>query len=240
MKIAVGGGASDTFSYGGTVSVGGMVIGSIKVTPGQVIVAVAGGMGIGAVGGTSQYGNGRAGSTGTRSKQRGAGGAASALYLDGTLLAVGGGGGGVGFGVVSWPLANLVNFAQGGNPGLFGVPGTGGGFSGTISQGTNGNPGVGNNGGNGVTTGNTYSNSATGTTDVSVSGGSGGGYGGGGSGSAIYWVGASGGKALISAGGGGGGNFVSGLLSNTTMDYVPIVAGPGTFSGPGSVVIVYS
>ena len=78
----VGGGGSGEENYGGDVK------GSIPVTPGKVIQAIAGGSGVIGASGTG-YGNGGATILGSRGA-----GAGSSLSLHGDLKAVGGGGGG--------------------------------------------------------------------------------------------------------------------------------------------------
>ncbi|KYK60898.1 hypothetical protein DCS_02037 [Drechmeria coniospora] len=98
IAIAGGGGGNAYFDVGGTMrtGVGGLIRGSIPVSPGQVIRAIAGGKGTGPNGGTSAYGRGGNGIPETHylTGWAGGGGGASAIYLDGVLLAVAGGGGG--------------------------------------------------------------------------------------------------------------------------------------------------
>lgn len=238
--IGGAGGASTASTPGGH---GAVISGSIVVTPGQIISAIAGGSGAIAVGGQSVYGSGGSGSATGAGDGRGGGGA-SALYVGGSLSVVAGGGGG---GTVTGASVNVPlrygnqtgdagtvgrsvsvigttysSIALGGNPGTASGPGTGGTASGAGTR-TNGQPGVGTQGGNGVASG----------TSSGSSGGGGGGYFGGGSGASVYYPNGPDGTYAIGGTGGGGASFIASGISNGAQNVNTVYA-------PGSVVISYS
>lgn len=247
MVFRVVGGAGGQLGRGG--GYGALVSGSIPVSPGDVISAVAGGAGGANTAGTSAYGNG-----GIAIALGGGGGGASAIYLGGKLLAVAGAGGGgqiagsssgEGGAKLQYPANGTGNAGQ---PGLdqYIVPSgsppsayysmTSGGGRGTSTNGgvagtyrgykdsaVNGNPGNGHNGGAGVL--------AVSVANVGGSGGGGAGYFGGGSGAALQWA-YSGTNSAISGGGGGGSNYVSDTVAGVSQSLASVAV--------GSVVVTYS
>ncbi|KFG79509.1 putative cell surface spherulin 4-like protein [Metarhizium anisopliae] len=246
MRFNITGGAGGQIGYQG--GYGALISGSISVSPGQTISAVAGSAGGINTAGMSAYGNG-----GTASQGGGGGGAASALYLGGILVAVAGGGGGGSITVGTYPngkayqsdsnrgngetpgvsrvitptganMANYFSKAAGGSPGSASSPGVGGQYYGYATTAYVGRPGSGTAGGAGVGNPQTTSSGAGG------SGGGGGGYKGGGGGASVYWNYGDG-WYVIPAGGAGGSSYVSGSVSGVSQG---IAASSG-----GSVVVTY-
>lgn len=245
MQFTIIGGAGGQIGYQG--GYGASISGSIAVSPGQAVLAIAGGAGGTNIAGTSAYGNG-----GTASNGGGGGGAASALYLGGTLVAVAGGGGGgsvtagtsqngktyqsdsnrgsAGTQGVSRTITpvgagfgSYFSKAAGGSPGTASSPGAGGQTLGYATTAYVGKPGSGTTGGAGI------GNPQTASSGAGGSGGGGGGYKGGGSGASVYWN--YGDFYIIPAGGGGGSNYVSVNASSVSQG----IAG----SSAGSVVLAY-
>jgi len=253
MVFSVTGGSGNNLPGGG--GFGARLAGARTVTPGQNIVAIAGGQGQeNGPGGTSLYGSGGSGGGSGGS----GGGGASALFL-GTLsdatnkaisplaVAGGGGGGSVVFGYVSpreFVISGTGNAdddgqsrgigtappwaatCMGGSRGTAGNAGAGGQVSGTYRQAVRGNAGNGYNGGNSV---------FVSATQYGYSGAGGGGYGGGGSGAAMTFadtvipslIG------LATGGGGGGGSFMNPGVNAPSST----LASAG---GPGFVVVTFT
>jgi hypothetical protein len=227
-------GASAISSAPGTGGLGAYVMGTLAVTPGQVLNVFVGGQGSIASGG---YNGGGVGGT-----DAGSGGGASDVRAGGTALAnrvivAGGGGGG---GVSSDGCPAVFNGGNGGaGGGIAGSngmmsPSGGGGFGGTVGAGGApgigcgnflGSPGTVSTGGEGQLIG--CSNSPSG-------GGGGGGYvnGGGGGGGSLGTVGCSG-NEKGGGGGGAGGSSFTGTLTNTTSNN-------GVNVGNGSVTITWT
>lgn len=229
------GGGGGQIGYGG--GRGDSLNASIAVTPGQTIVAIAGGQGGTLVPGLSAFGSGGAGLNGG-----GGGGGASALYLDGALLAVAAGGGGgsiiVGTAIVagvSWrddnftgnantqgksvmlvrdnsPPGVYASRAGGGLAGTASGPGAGGIANGTSTSVSQGKPGVARVGGNGAVSAQPNTNAAYGS---GGGGGGGGGFYGGGGGSSLYWNYQATYFYTAPGGGGGGYSFISPSLNVT-------------------------
>lgn len=236
---------------GGTIigdpTAGALISGSLAVTGGQTVLAIAGGSGTqGAIGppGSSLYGQGGTSSAGS-------GGGASALLLDGGNLVVvaGAGGGGVsndfledanytvigdsvqgnaGSAGESFSIVDLnqvppaiISFVTGGGAGTAISPGDGGIRGGPEYVGVNGNPSPGSCGGDGVAI-------IPGFT-AGASGGGGGGFFGGGSGAALYREDEFDGNGfqLIAGGGGGGGgsSFLAGFVSDMTENLLASPSG---------------
>lgn len=243
-SVIIGGGSgSGSNSIAGSGAVGGVVSGTMSVTPGQVLYIYVGGAAVGAVGGYNGGGNG--GIDGA-----GAGGGASDVRLGGTnlndriMVAGGGGGGGIG-GCYTTTIfggnggvggtgngVNGVNSAAGAG-GLGGVGTTGGaGGAGCScclgSAGVSGISGLGGNGGDGGI--------ALCTNLKNSGGGGGGGYfgGGGGGGGSAGTTGCSLNDTGAGGGGAGGSNYLLASFTSTTS------VGGTAPSGNGSVTITYS
>lgn len=252
MQFVVKGG-SNAFVANGS-GFGESISGTMAVMPGQVINLIAGGAGTQAP--NDSFVNGGLGfANGGGAWDAGfSGGAASAMYVAGNLLAVSGGGGGVALGVAPGG-SNTVSYRFVPPVGNGGSPSGGKGESVVIwstadpntvyatvnggSPGTASGPGAG-----GVVTGNPDSsqtgNAATGRNGadglrsiigggIPGSGGGGGGYFGGGSGGTGA-VQKTGGRQTWGAGGGGGSGF---LASGQTASF-------GTSTGPGSITIIFT
>ncbi|XWW98858.1 hypothetical protein V2A60_006862 [Cordyceps javanica] len=250
---SIQGAFADSLAHGGR---GGLVAGSIAVSPGETVVAVAGGAGAFGMGGKSQYGSG-----GSEPGAGGGGGGASALMTGAApvLVAVAGGGGG--FGLSSDKAANDGNNAErtewrdgpghagqqgsakvalasgtpvaaafGGLPGSASGPGEGGTWGSALApiSAVNGSSGIGTDGGPVL----------SGGSMVPVQAGSGGGGGGGGG----YYGAGSGGRISYKYGskvvelagdGGGGANFIGSTVLRAA-------AGISPTQSKGSVTVVFS
>lgn len=227
---------------GSTGGLGGYAVGTLTVTPGEVLNIYVGGTGTEDIAG---YNGGGLGGYGTPSDgdegRAGSGGGASDVRQDGTGLAdriiVAGGGGGGGRDYVNGscqPCGTGGNGGFGGaliggdgddpaddiygayfNPGSGGSGGTGGagGAGGDGTEGVDGNPGVLGVGGDGI----------DGNYSV-ASGGGGGGYYGGGAG-----AGANSGSGAAGGGGAGGSSYLGSLDDASTS--------PGIREGNGQIII---
>ncbi|KYK58867.1 hypothetical protein DCS_05885 [Drechmeria coniospora] len=259
VQGGAGGKATNNFPGGQ----GALIVGFIPVTPGQIISAIAGGMGgtspfvsyATAPGGTSAYGRG-----GVGLRCSGGGGGASALYLDGTLLVVSGAGGG-GLTAVSStkePANPVYEIHQGPSRGNAGQVGQSNYYTNhaqtvNISVAYGGNPGLAGSAGLGGSYAGLYSEVVVGNPGINHiggdgvavtsylaangggGGGGGGGYFGGGSGSSLFYdtQNVQLDKWAIGSGGGGGSSFTSGVLLNVSQG----LSGSLT---PGRIVVGYS
>ncbi len=222
------GGGNCTPGHGGF---GASITATVPVKPGQTLVVVVGGPGLGcnkvpASGGIGGGGTGGAGNTSKGSPGAGGGGASfvapgtSARRFRNALVVAGGGGGSTDFSSTAG-----VNGGNGGSPGKSGAAAGSGGQAGTQSAGGAGGAAGSSNSsaGDSGSLGSGGAGGHGGTSGVSVGGGGGGGgyYGGGGGG---------GGAALQNPGGGGGGSshVVAGAKHVTR----------GTASGPVAEVTI--
>ena len=236
VRGAQGGLSGDELAVGGF---GGETIGTIAVTPGEILQILVGGQGVGITGGFNGGGDGGAGGAGDTSSgsSGGGGGGASEIRRGSNQLIIGSGGGG------------------GGGSAGSDVPGSGGGAGGGPTGGTKGiDNTVLNSGGGGATSASPGTGGVTngdpGDTDGIGQGGDGGigasdpsvtigGGGGGGGGGGLHGGGGGGGGSIINivgfslgdgGAGGGGGSALVPTGGITTA---------GVQSGNGSVVIAY-
>ncbi len=229
-----GQGATAISAAPGTGGLGAYVVGTMAVTPGQVLNIFVGGQGSIANGG---YNGGGVGGT-----DAGGGGGASDVRAGGTALVdrvivSGGGGGG---GVSSDGCPAVFNGGNGGaGGGLAGANGMmsptgGGGFGGSV--GTGGAPGIGCSNFLGMpgTVSNGGEGQAIGCSNFPSGGGGGGGFvaGGGGGGGSLGTTGCSG-NEKGGGGGGAGGSSFTGTMTNVTLTQ-------GVNVGNGSVTITWT
>jgi hypothetical protein len=207
MRGGAGGGAN--LASGGN---GGLVSGTLAVTPGVTYTIVSAGGGVAGGTGLGTGGTGGGGNGGSFGSSKASGGGGGSYFSNGaTLLVAAGGGGGVG-----WNNSSTA----GAGGGTTGANGTGNpGFGGTQSAGGAGNPNVAGDGaGSALQGGNGNASNSSG------GGGGGGGYFGGGAG----------------IGAGGGSSFVANLTGTVvnTQGGASNTGGSGN-GGNGSVSITY-
>ncbi len=226
-----------------TGGLGGYAIGTLAVTPGEVLNIYVGGTGtedvagfnggaLGGFGSPSTGDGGRAGSGGGASDIRqggatlgdrvivaGGGGGGGRDYVNGSCVPCGTGGNGGAGGALTGVDGNDPWYS--GILGVFVNPGAGGkggtpvagGAGGAGTEGTPGNSGVLGVGGQGI----------DGSQSV-ASGGGGGGYYGGGAGGGVSW-----GSGKAGGGGAGGSSYIGGVTDGSTL--------PGVQLGNGEVII---
>jgi hypothetical protein len=229
-----GGGGADGTGIGGPGpgASGGMVSGTIPVSPGEDLSVFPGSGGSGQSPGQGLYSGGSGGNNGgLQSGNGGGGGAASTVMLDGRLVMVAGGGGGGGGSLneASWLAYGTAGEpgGAGGNPPQVGVNSYAGNFCGgpVVGGQTDQSSMDGGNGGDAVTS----STSGGG-------GGGGGGYdgsgngGGGGGGQGGYWNCWD--AYQDGAGGAGGNSWADGIVENAQYGFANTSSG-----GNGSVTI---
>jgi hypothetical protein len=217
--IGAGGGGGGIYLAGGT---GGLVSGTLAVTPGETLNVIAGRGGQPGIGSPSAYGGGGAPGTDVFNyTNSGGGGGRSAIQRSGADIVTAGGGGGAARGPSG--SGGAGGGTTGGSGGYFGASGGTQSAAGTNSFG--GNSGSGYSGGAGGYI--SVSNSSSG------GGGGGGWYGGGGGGGnntyPSYW-----------GGGGGGSSYVANLTGTVVNTQGGGAAGSLNTGSNGSVTISYT